>query len=199
METELKLYTVDTKYINYLKEHQKNMWDNDEKGRIRPYIGVLITIDSFKYYAPLSSPKPKHSGWKDRLDFIRIEYKDELKCVINLNNIIPVHDDDIFLIDIDKEEEKYADLLNVEMIEIRKKKDIIISNARSLHVKMTKYRHEPANARLAAFCYDFLKLEEKLHEYQVMKQEKRDALAERLGQALLKETLEETGAAQDNK
>ena len=196
METELKLYTVSSAYLNYLKDHQKHMWDNEEKGRLRPYIGILITINDFKYYAPLSSPKPKHAGWKDRLDFIRIDYKGELKCVVNLNNIIPVHDDDIFLIDIDKEEEKYANLLNVEMIEIRKKKAIIINNAKSLYEKITK--HKADNAKLALFCYNFNLLEEKLKHYIIIKQKERDALADKLGQAFLNKTLEETGASLDN-
>ncbi len=189
METELKLYTVDTKYIDYLKNFQKNMWDNEEKGRLRPYVGIIITtINGFNYYAPLSSPKPKHEKWKDRLDFIRIDYKGELKCVINLNNIIPVHDDDVYLIDISKEEEKYASLLNIEVIEIRKKKSLIINNARSLHEKITKHKDE--NSGLASFCYDFENLENKLHDYQIIKQQHRDALAKKLGQAILNDKVE---------
>lgn len=28
----LKLYKVNTEYIDYLKQFQKHMWDNDDKG-----------------------------------------------------------------------------------------------------------------------------------------------------------------------
>ena len=167
METELRLHTVDTEYINYLKKHQSNIWDNEDNRRLRPYVGIIININDFKYYAPLSSPKKKHEKWKDRIDFIRIDYKDELKAVINLNNIIPVDDSDLTIIDIDNEEEKYADLLKIQMIVIRKKKDLIINNAKSLYEKITKHKDE--NKKLAKFCYDFLKLEEKLIEYQASK------------------------------
>jgi protein AbiQ len=93
MPNNLKFYYIDTKYVNYLKETESHIWENDDKGRIRPYIGVVLSINGYKYYAPLSSPKPKHKSWKDSLDFIRIDYKGELKGVINLNNIIPVSEE----------------------------------------------------------------------------------------------------------
>ena len=169
MENDLKLYTVNTQYINYLKKYQKNIWNNEEYKRLRPYVGIIIIINDYKYYAPLSSPKEKHEKWKDRIDFIRIDYKNELKGVINSYNIIPVDDNDITLIDIDKEEKQYADLLKIEMIIIRKKKDLIINNARKLYEKITKYKNE--NMKLADFCYDFLKLEEKMREYQIIKRD----------------------------
>ena len=38
---------------------------------MRPYIGVLFEVDNSKYFAPLSSPKPKHLKLKTKLDFMR--------------------------------------------------------------------------------------------------------------------------------
>ena len=84
------LYTIDTDYIEFLAKYQEHIWNNEENQRLRPYVGIVLDIGNFKYYSPLSSPKPKHLHMRDRLDFIRLEYKGILKGVINLNNIIPV-------------------------------------------------------------------------------------------------------------
>jgi protein AbiQ len=170
MNTNLKLYTINTDYINYLKRFQHHIWDNEEKSRLRPYVGIVFEIDKYKYYAPLSSPKQKHDKMRDGLDFIKIEYKNELKCVINLNNMIPVDDSDLSLIDIENEESLYANLLSVEIIGIRKKKDIICNNARILHNKVTKHRNEKHNEKLIQICYNFLFLEQNMSEYIELKE-----------------------------
>jgi hypothetical protein len=44
MNTNLKLYTINTDYINYLKRFQHHIWDNEEKSRLRPYVGVILHI-----------------------------------------------------------------------------------------------------------------------------------------------------------
>lgn len=163
MDGNLKLYTVNSQYINYLKQFQEHIWANEDKGRLRPYIGIVIILDPFKYYAPLSSPKIKHENMKDRLDFIRIDHKGDLKSVINLNNIIPVDDKNITLFDVPNESEPYRSLLNTEIIEIRKKQHIIINNAKIIYNKVTK--HKDDNVKLCNICYDFKLLEQKLIEY----------------------------------
>ena len=162
----MKLYTIDTKYIEYLKRFQKHIYHNMENNRLRPYAGVVLNIGTHKYYAPLTSPKTKHHKMSDRLDFIRLEYKGQLIAVINLNNIIPVADELISLIDIDSLfDKKYQTLLNIEMIDIRRKQVTIMKNANSIYNKVTKFGSEPRNANLISICYDFLLLEKKLQEF----------------------------------
>ena len=164
----MKLYTVDTAYIDYLKIFQPRIWENVENHRLRPYVGVILSIGKLKYYAPLSSPKPKHQKMFDRLDFIRLEHKGRLVAVINLNNMIPVADELVTKIDIKSlTDMRYKDLLNVEMIDIRRKQAIIVKNANSIYSKVTKFADESRNARLVSLCYDFLLLEQKLQEYKV--------------------------------
>ena len=167
----MKLYTIETTYIEYLKEFQSHVWENQENNRLRPYVGVVLNIGRHKYYAPLSSPKPKHRNMPDRIDFIRLEHKGKLIAVINLNNIIPVADELVSLIDIKNlSDQRYKDLLNIEMIDIRRKQTVILKNANSIYNKVTKFGDEPKNARLRSLCYDFLLLEKKLQEYLVLKQ-----------------------------
>ena len=166
----MKLYTIDTGYIDYLKQFQEHIYDNMENNRLRPYAGVVLTVGTHKYYAPLSSPKAKHQKMTDRLDFIRLEHKGQLIAVINLNNIIPVADELVTLIDIPNLADiRYQNLLNVEMIDIRRKQATITKNANSVYNKVTKFGDEPRNARLVSICYDFLLLEQKLLEFLAIK------------------------------
>jgi hypothetical protein len=96
----------------------------------------------------------------DRIDSIRLEHKGKLIAVINLNNIIPVADELVSLIDIKNlSDQRYKDLLNIEMIDIRRKQTVILKNANSIYNKVTKFGDEPKNARLRSLCYDFLLLE----------------------------------------
>jgi len=162
----MELYTIDTGYIEYLKKFQLHIWNNEDGSRKRPYLGVVLEVNNNKYYAPLSSPKPKHLNMPDRLDFIRLEHKGQLKGVINLNNMIPVSDSLVSKIDINNlTDQNYKNLLNIEMIDIRRKKLTIVKNANSVYNKTTKFRKESNNAKLVSICYDFLLLEQKMKEY----------------------------------
>ena len=162
----MELYTISTTYIDFLRMFQKNVWLNEENFRLRPYVGVVMKLSHCNYFAPLSSPKPKHEYMKDRLDFIRLEHKGQLKGVINLNNMIPVMDDVVTRLDFkDINDQGYRDLLITEMIDIRRKRNIIEKNALTIYKKVTKYGSEPQNAKLIAICYDFLLLERKLCEF----------------------------------
>ena len=58
------------------------------KKELRPFIGVLFEINECKYFAPLSSPKPKYKTMKTTLDFLKISNAD--LGAINFNNMLPV-------------------------------------------------------------------------------------------------------------
>ena len=51
----LKLYFIQSEYINYLRKYDNRVAYN--KVPNRPYIGVVYTYNNFNYFAPLSSPK----------------------------------------------------------------------------------------------------------------------------------------------
>ena len=162
----MNLYTVCTDYIEFLKMFQSNVWINEENFRLRPYVGVVLGLSHCNYFAPLSSPKPKHQSMKDRLDFIRLEHRGQLRGVVNLNNMIPVKENIITRLVIeDVIDQKYKNLLQVEMIDIRRKQKTIKKNAQIIYKKVTQYGDELQNAKLVSICYDFLLLEQKLFEY----------------------------------
>ncbi|UTD13938.1 type III toxin-antitoxin system ToxN/AbiQ family toxin [Treponema denticola] len=48
-------------------------------------MGIILEINGFKYFAPLSSFKPKHKRLCETIDFIKVG----IYAVINLNNMFP--------------------------------------------------------------------------------------------------------------
>ena len=64
----LKLYTVDDDYIEYLKHFDKQVMfsKGDDYLTDRKYLGVVLEINGFKYFAPLSSPKDSYYFYKIR-------------------------------------------------------------------------------------------------------------------------------------
>lgn len=154
----LKIYKVDEKYISYLKQFDINVKLN--KGEKRPYIGVVLEINNFKYFAPMASPKPKHKNMKNSLDFIKINEGNQ--GAINLNNMIPVIDHAIIIYDINSEpNDTYKQLLFDQVAFINKNSEKITTNAKKLYEKVTIY-----NSFLKERCVDFKLLEEKSLEFE---------------------------------
>ena len=55
----------------------------------RPFVGIVLFVNNVQYYAPLTSPKPKHLHMKNQIDFLKI--KGGEWGAVNFNNMIPVH------------------------------------------------------------------------------------------------------------
>ena len=89
----LRWYVVDKKYVNYLKKFDEKVENVEYKNNLKPYIGIIINIENFNYYVPISSPKEKHYKMKENLDLIKIKQKDKILGILNLNNMIPIADE----------------------------------------------------------------------------------------------------------
>lgn len=55
----LKWYIVDKEYVNYLKKYDNKVENITYNARLKPYIGIIISINKFNYYVPISSAKEK--------------------------------------------------------------------------------------------------------------------------------------------
>ncbi len=146
----LKIYTVDDMFVKDMKENvDKHVFANEDPKYIhaRKYLGVLLEINGFSYYAPFSSPKESDymilKGKKvirnSILPIIRMVETDvngnrSLLGTIKLSNMLPVPDEKITLYDIDNEHESaYKDLLLKEKRFINRNEDMIISYAERLY------------------------------------------------------------------
>ena len=100
-------YIVKTAYVDYLRSFAKlkRVFDNKEKkgAHTRKYIGVVLSIGGYQYYAPVSSPKPsdyimqgsERVVRKSIVPIIRMvscgkDKTQELKGTIKLSSMIPV-------------------------------------------------------------------------------------------------------------
>ena len=63
----LGLYRIDIKYVrNLANVDGRVMSVSPQEGKSsRPFVGVILICDEYKYCIPMSSPKPKHAAMKN--------------------------------------------------------------------------------------------------------------------------------------
>lgn len=162
------LVTIDDKYCDYLRNFDSRVPFNHDNKKLRPFVGILFEINKCKYFAPLSSPKPKHLRMHDTLDFLRL---DEGKLgAINFNNMLPVTDDNITILDLNnnKNDIQYNNLLKSQIYWLNRNKEIIYTKAKALYFDFT---NNNLGENLRNRCCDFLLLENVCKEYKKDKQQ----------------------------
>ena len=66
----MKFYHIADAYVEYLRHYDSKVAKNKQERR--PYIGVVVQVGEYKYYAPFTSPKLKHIRMKNGKDFRKI-------------------------------------------------------------------------------------------------------------------------------
>ncbi len=155
----LKIYEIDSYYVDYLAAMQDHLFISKQNTLKRKYIGIVLEINDFKYFAPLSSFKPKHNKMEEGIDFIKI--KDY--AVININNMIPVPEGVYHLVDVNgTKDSHYRYLLQAEAREINRQRNRILKNAIVLYRHKMRFGNATA---LAKRTNDFLRLEKMCQKY----------------------------------
>lgn len=124
----IRLYEVNSKYIDYLIPYAPHLFHNKKPGQHneRKYIGIILIVNNMNYFAPLSSYKPKHDKMKNCLDFLKIGNY----AVININNMFPVPEGEYQYVHIPEiKNTQYQKLLMAEYRLIKKLQDRIKKNA----------------------------------------------------------------------
>lgn len=166
MDKQLILVRLDSKYCDYLRQFDKKVPYNYDSKELRPFIGVLFEVNNCMYFAPLSSPKPKHLKMKTKLDFLKL--KNGKLGAINFNNMIPVKEDNIIKLDLDKEcltksEERYTKLLKEQIYWLNRNDEKLYGRSKKLYDKYVDGTLDPS---IAKRCCNFKLLEEKCNLYQ---------------------------------
>ena len=146
---EFKLYSVSDDYVEWLRKEFPNVYSNKVNSRThtRKYLGVVLQIGQYHYYVPMSSPKDSdyQSAGENRVikksivPIIRIVVKNkdgekEVKGTLRISHMIPVPTSELELYDLEHElDSTYKDLVQNEMIFIRKHREKIISNAKVMY------------------------------------------------------------------
>lgn len=68
-------YCADDEYCDFLRKSDPCVPYTMDKKRNRPFVGIVFSINGYKYYAPLTSPKPKHLAMKNQIDFPTVTTK----------------------------------------------------------------------------------------------------------------------------
>ena len=157
----LSIYEIDSAYIQFLSSFEQHLFRNKKVTQVfsRKYIGILLKINDFDYFAPLSSYKPKHKRLTETIDFIKLG----TYSVININNMFPAPINLCKQVNISTiKDQHYKNLVRAEYRIIRQKSQLIIENAKSV------YTHKITNdgkSKLSQRCNDFKLLEIKCNEY----------------------------------
>lgn len=176
---QLKLYTIDDAFIKDLHDNiDSRVFNNNDPAynHARKYLGVLIKIGSFSYYAPLSSPKDSDyiiiNGIRSirnsimpiiRMTESKADGKRHLLGTIKLGNMIPVPDNMLQIYDLDNEPDPlYKDLVLKEKRFINRNEELITSYAYSLYNEKNKGTSKKG---FVTNAFDYKKFEQYVSEH----------------------------------
>lgn len=169
------MYSVSDAYINYLRKHVEKVYINKYSSHTRKYIGVVLQIKGFDYYIPLSSPKEndyqiagdKKVIKKSITPIVRITEKKgekkELKGTLRISNMIPVPKSELELYKVeDEEDKKYKEVIDSELVFIRKNAKMIRSRALTMY-NLKVYNNE--SLEYVKMALDYKQLEQLCLDY----------------------------------
>lgn len=138
----LCLYNISDEYLDHIRDIDSRVYDNKfDIGMFgRKYLGIVLDINGFNYFAPLSSPKKtdydnKGNIRKSILPIIRIaDNKNKLLGTIKLSNMVPVPLSEVSYYNVKIEEDaRYKNLVLSELNFIKKNEALINNYAKTLY------------------------------------------------------------------
>ena len=172
------LYNIADDYIQYLSQFDNKVRDAKigNRSHDRKYIGVVLTVNGIRYFAPLSSPKPKDFNpdgsfrkdplWLTRIVSINKDGKLECKGKINYSNMIPVPEQAVRRFSINDETDSAYRLLLIKEIDfVTKHRAEIYQKATTIYRQKMMEKEFKVAPRYLACVVDFGLLEEKCLAY----------------------------------
>ena len=100
-------YTVNSDYLEYLNKVDSEVYYNPSyRNSIKPFVGIIVGIDNYNYFIPISSAKEKHKKWKNVSDEHFLIYE-------VIDNSITI-DGDIYKYYSDKEKMHILSILDIK-------------------------------------------------------------------------------------
>ena len=163
------LYTLNIKYVRDLSKVDDKVMSisPQEHKENRPFVGIIVILNTKKYCIPLTSPKQKHKKMKNDIDFLKMKDKnDKLIGALNFNNMIPITESVITPLNLkpnkndNPKEKAYKELLNNQLDWCNQNVERITQRANKLYFFVTE---TPEKSRsLTRRCCNFKKLEQVL-------------------------------------
>ena len=152
----LSFYTVSPAYCDFLRKTDPRVPFTMDSKSIRPFVGIVFSINGCQYYAPLTSPKEKHLHMKNQIDFLKI--KGGEWGAVNFNNMIPVHPGslkkvEMKILETDSQQDiSYKILLSNQLSWCNSHREIILKQAQKLYRLIVNGK---AWSTLASRCCNF--------------------------------------------
>lgn len=178
---DLQFYTVDANYLKYLHDKDSEVYYHlDYKESYKPFVGIIVGIENYKYMIPLSSAKEKHKKWSNSSNshFLIYEFVDEnitfdksiykspvdgkkihILAVLDIKKMIPVIDGVYTRINFSELPSQYSVLFQKEYEFCLSIKEKILKKAQKLYLKQ-----KTSNKVLFSHC-NFSILEKASREY----------------------------------
>lgn len=173
---EFGLYNIDVEYLRFLNQIDSEVQFSESKDyEQKPFLGIVVVIDTHSYFIPLTSGKPKHAKWKNAGAAHYLVYEQVKKTELRRNDVyksisetealkifaaleikkmIPVKDGLYSKIDFSSlEDRKYADLLEKEYRFCQRIQDGILSKAKQI------YDEQMQTGKVFPYYCSFAKLE----------------------------------------
>lgn len=167
----LNLYSVSDNYIKYLRRFDDKIYDNKEENKIheRKYIGIVLTVNEFNYYIPMSSPKKSdYIDFENRIirndtkTIIRMHDGERLYGTLRISNMIPVPITELEPYILSSESDlKYKEVILGELRYIKNNSTKIVKYANIVY----NQRIKNIDVGYIKNTVDFKLLEEKLKEW----------------------------------
>ncbi len=61
--SDFSIYNVDVEYLKYLHDVDSEVFYRSDERVKKPFLGVVVDIDSRTYFIPITSVKPRHKNW----------------------------------------------------------------------------------------------------------------------------------------
>ncbi len=149
-------YRVNADYCDFLRKNDPCVPYTMDSKSIRPFVGIVFSVNGYNYYSPLTSPKPKHTRMKNQVDFFKIN--GGVWGAINFNNMIPVHSDSLQKVDMQilptdtKADIDYKNLLTNQLSWCNANKVVLLSQAEKLYNIIIQGK---GRAELVSRCCNF--------------------------------------------
>lgn len=165
----MKLYNISDQYIEELHSIDNRVLFNKIN---RPYLGIVLKINTYNYFVPLSSAKDVKNT-NNQLSMKINEYDPKGKFIVTLAyiqflNMIPVKEEDLEEIDIEsyfnsekEEENDYYNFVIKELAFIRKNEEKIEGKAKKVYQNRV-FKKIPFHT---TYCCDFKMLETICHSH----------------------------------
>lgn len=149
------LYNIDVRYLEILHEQDSEVrYSKNLSYEHKPYVGVVVMCESYKYFIPLTSAKPKHVGWKNvskthylvyemveeeeirDTDIIKRSENGNIKILsaLEINKMIPIPLNCFERIDFNKlQDDKYRALLLKEFLFLQNVQDGIYEKSQKIY------------------------------------------------------------------